>query len=632
MISFYKMLHLAGVISAVLLTGCVMEKPSGIGDNVGGSTSDVDGVVCGTVYEPDGMHPAQGATVVIRPCDYLPENNTLGKKIVENGYAVWSTTTNDSGYYEFTQADSIPEKLFIIEARDEKNNCVLIGNVVIDSSLYYDNADRKLPRKFSDTLKAPGTIQGTVQPVRDSINAFVRVFGLNASAAVDDNGRFVLAMIPQGKFRMQCSVLSGGKSSHDTLQVAVKAGDTAQADTLFIVPEINGTKGSDSTSLISTFIKTFGGDQDDFGKSVRQTSDGGYIVVGATGSFGAGDSDVYLIKTDPLGNKIWTKTFGGAKEDLGDCVQQTGDGGYIIVGSTSSYGAGGSDAYLIKTDALGNETWTKTFGGVRDDWGYCVQQTSDGGYIISGSTSSLVAEASGLYPDLCLIKTDGAGNETWIKTFGEDMNDFGVSVQQTSDGGYIVAGYTFTLGPVLNLIKTDSAGNETWTKTFSEAYSSVQQTSDGGYIITGTTYIHGHSGNYALLHKTDAAGNTTWIKTFGPDTVDQWGYPAWLTSDGRYVSASSNGCEGRQTSDGGYIITGWTNSKDDEYYDVYLIKTDAAGNETWSKSFGGAHHDFGYSVRQASDGGYIITGKYDSSAGGGLDVYLIKTDENGDVK
>jgi len=341
--------------------------------------------------------------------------------------------------------------------------------------------------------------------------------------------------------------------------------------------------------FIITFTKTFGGSDSDWGGSVAQTDDGGYIITGSTWSYGAGGGAVWLIKTDGFGNEEWNKIFGGSDEDGGNSVSQTNDGGYIIIGYKSDPDIMDdiSDVWLIKTDGSGNEEWNKTFGGSANDIGCSGNQTYDGGYIITGNTESYGGEDD----DVWLIKTDASGNEEWNKTFGwAGYDESGRSVQQTTDGGYIIAGSW--------LIKTDGSGNEEWIKGCGGYGHSVSQTDDGGYIITGST------GGDIFLNKTDGFGNEEWNKTFG---------------GGRGNSVS-------QTDDGGYIITGRTYS-----YDVCLIKTDGFGNEEWNRTFGGSNEDSGSSVAQTEDGGYIITGYTESFGAGSRDVWLIKTDSEGNV-
>lgn len=352
------------------------------------------------------------------------------------------------------------------------------------------------------------------------------------------------------------------------------------------------------------WTKTYGGDSDDIGYSVQQTFDGGYIVVGETRSFSAGGADVWLLKTGDNGDTIWTKRYGGMSDDIGYSVQQTTDSGFVIAGLTFSSGTGNSDIWLLKTNAIGDTLWTQTYGGTLSDEGYSVCQTADGGYVITGST------CAGTY--FWLLKTDVNGDTLWTKTYGEFPWNIGLSVQQTSDGGYILAGYTwvgmYSLG---YLAKTDSVGDSLWTKTFSFAdcgFYSVLETSDEEYILSG------FSGSDALLLKTDDNGDTLWTKTYGN------------------TQGSDYGMLVQHTSDGGYIVAGMTQRGNSGPYDFYLIKTNAFGDTLWTKTIGGSFDDKGWSGQQTSDGGYILTGYTNSFGGTDSDVWLIKTEYDIGIK
>lgn len=324
--------------------------------------------------------------------------------------------------------------------------------------------------------------------------------------------------------------------------------------------------------------------------AVQQTSNGGYIIVGVT-EVNEGPcyyppcrNAAWLIKTDPNGNEEWNKTYGGPYLDNAYSVQQTSDGGYILAGKTYSFGAELSDFWLVKTDPQGNEEWSKIFGGSNLDYAYSVQQTSDNGYILAGKSASFGAGRD----DVWLIKTDPNGNEEWDKTYGGIFWERGYSVQQTTDGGYIIAGETSSFGAGMNdvwLIKTDSNGNEEWNKTFGgpgdDRANSVRQTFDGGYIIVGEMRMPTPSWIDGWVIKTDPNGKEEWnMKFSGP----------------KHAGANSV----QKTSDGSYIIASFGYAT--------LIKIDSNGNEEWNWSSPvGSSGDYrwGDFVQQTSDEGYI---------------------------
>ena len=191
------------------------------------------------------------------------------------------------------------------------------------------------------------------------------------------------------------------------------------------------------------WTKTFGGDSSDIGYQVQQTSDSGFIIVGETKSFGAGNSDVYVIRTNPNGDTIWTKTYGGSFYDRGNSVRETGDGGFIIIGETSSFGAGNEDVYLIRTNTNGDTLWTKTYGGADSDRGYSLQMTNDNRFIVTGETKSYGAG----YYDAYVLYTDSNGDTLWTKTYGGTGDDRGYSIFITNDSGFVVAGQKNVTNP-----------------------------------------------------------------------------------------------------------------------------------------------------------------------------------------
>jgi hypothetical protein len=358
----------------------------------------------------------------------------------------------------------------------------------------------------------------------------------------------------------------------------------------------------------STFAKTIGGSGLDGAWSIIQSSDGGYVVAGSTRSFGAGGWDIYVVKIDGSGNVQWTKTIGGGNDDFAYSIIQSSDGGYVVAGLTYSFGAGG-DIYLVKLDSSGNVVWTKTIGGSLTDVANSIIQSSDGGYVVAGWTASFGA---GSY-DFYVVKLDAGGNVLWTKTIGGSNDDRARSIIRSSDGGYVVAGYTSSFGAGsadIYVVKLDSGGNVQWTKTIGGSYEdearSIIQSSDGGYIVAG------ESGGDFYVVKLDSGGNVLWTKTIGGSSDD----------GARSII---------QSSDGGYAVAGRTRSFGAGNADFYVVKLDSGGNVQWTKTIGGSSEDEAYSIIQSSDGGYAVAGFTGSFGAGYGDMYVVKMDANGNV-
>ncbi|MCL6449850.1 MAG: hypothetical protein K6T75_00955 [Acetobacteraceae bacterium] len=326
--------------------------------------------------------------------------------------------------------------------------------------------------------------------------------------------------------------------------------------------------GSDDAWLIKTdaggrevWSRTFGGAGSDGASAVAATRDGGCLLAGGTESSGSGGKDAWLIKTDPTGREVWSRTLGGAGKDWAYCALEAPDGGYLVAGYTESSGNGGSDAWLLRTDPAGNEVWSRTFGGPGWDWLNWVEPATDGGYILAGRTESFGAGDG----DAWVIKIDTAGREAWSRTFGGPRDDRAWCVRPLAGGGCIVAGCTESTGAGgadAWLIKLDSSGKEVWSRTFGgpedDEANSVQPTADGGYVVAGYTRSFGAGEADAWLISTDVNGRQIWSRTFGGTGEDR----AWAV----LVAA-----------DGGFVLAGETQSFGAGDGDAWLIKTDAAG-------------------------------------------------------
>lgn len=382
----------------------------------------------------------------------------------------------------------------------------------------------------------------------------------------------------------------------------------------------NGVKSNsndaDSQSK-SVFIETYG-----YGTAyyAQETSDGGFILAGSRGHDSSGDLDpalimcmrssinateILLVKTDSAGRQLWSKTFSANYKNNAKLVRETADGGFLIVGFTGSLFD--YDPFIIKTDSEGNEQWSKTFNTNLVD--IILSETIDSGYIISGHA---------LDPDnnIYILKLDAAGNEIWSNIAGSYGNENFSSIQETADGGFILAGKVYQTDNIaMYLVKTDSNGNKLWSKTFgsgdeNKTYS-VKETSDKGFILAGYAYNYITNDARMYIVKTDADGNELWHKDFGAT---------------EYLGARAV----QETSDGGFILVGH-NPLAIGGYVIYLIKTDSNGNELWSRTYSGQAGAQSYFVKEMSAGGYIIVGNefISTPCGYSSRMLLIKTDEQG---
>jgi hypothetical protein len=367
-----------------------------------------------------------------------------------------------------------------------------------------------------------------------------------------------------------------------------------------------------------TFEKAFDGGADDSGYSALQDDDGNFVILGTTSSFGAGANDMYLQKTDNRGKLLWAKSYGGAANNEESLhLASTSDGGYILAGRSYSFGAGNEDAYLVKTDRDGNLQWSKVYGTPKIERAYSVRQTSDGGYILVGTSfdyQNTLVEINTY--EVLLIKVTSTGDLVWAKRYDAHFNEQGYDVEQTSDGGYIVTGIAQgdPLGfSDLLLMKTDGSGNIEWANAYGgalqEQASSVRQLGDGSYLVGGFTNSSGAGSGDGLMMKVNSGGSIQWAKTYG--------------------GVNNELCYSAQpTSDGGYLLTGSAGSFGAGSFDGYLVKTDGSGNLQWSRAYGGSNVEFGNVGFETSDGGYLLAG-VTRSFSATADVYLVKTDAIG---
>jgi len=359
----------------------------------------------------------------------------------------------------------------------------------------------------------------------------------------------------------------------------------------------------------SLWHRTYGDTLNDFGNSVTVTAEGYYVTTGKMQIYDAEadkvHTDVIVVKTDANGGTAWVRTYGGPEQDSGRSVIQNSLGQYVVAGFTESFGVGGWDMYLLVLDQAGDTLWTRTYGlPGGDEIAYCVRQTSDGGYLLVGETET------GGDEDVYLVRVDAAGDTLWTRTYGGPGYHTARDFDELPYGGFIIVGTTLTTSMDVYLLRTDAAGDTLWTNAYNFGLNdyglSVDPISYWAYIVTG--YVESAlAPNYnVLLMQVHHTGSVNWSRYYGG-------------------MGNDTGTSVQVVPTGGYVIAGITDSFGAGYDDMYLIRTDGNGDTLWTTTYGGVNSDWALQVEEASEGGYVLAGLTTSFGNGAFDIYLVKT-------
>jgi hypothetical protein len=368
------------------------------------------------------------------------------------------------------------------------------------------------------------------------------------------------------------------------------------------------TGGEDAPPML-TWARTFAEELNE-GSSIRQVADGGYIVAATIGYA----NDAWILKLDENGNIVWQKSYGGYGYDGAVSIRQMSDGGYVAACDTLSFGAGEADYWILRLDAAGNVIWQKTYGGPGAEYVAAIDETRDGGFVVAGTSSSFDPN-SGVW----VLKLGADGSVEWESLYSPMAT--GISIRQTSDGGYVALAETLSYGvgaTALLLFRLDAGGAVLWQKLYSasswQAAGNVLETLDGGYVLTGYVDISEERFCDITVLRLDGSGNILWQKAYGGDEDDRW---SWINP----------------TSDGGYVVSGGSSSfrRGGEGHDAWIFKLDADGNIAWQKVYGGDDEDELDIVQQTADGGYVAAGATFSFGPGSPSIWVLKMDPWGNI-
>lgn len=598
------MITLLGSARIVVAVGAVYVDPGAT------ASDDVDGDTTSRIVTVDPVNTSQPGT-----------------------YLVTYNVTDSSGNpaLEVTRQVIVDGLCPVITLSGDASMMLAAGSVFFDpGASAMDDVDGdisgRIVRVNPVNSSVPGTYSVTYNVVDTAGNRAVEV---RREVIIRDLTPPVITLIGPARvvISRNSSYVDAGATARDNVDgditgriSTVNTVDTSSLGTYKITYNVTDAAGNTAVEVfrevtVVVFSLTFGGSKFDAGSSVIEASDGTYVVTGFTGASNiflpfdtfSSTADLVLTKIDAAGSQLWSRTFGGPDGDRGNSVIEAANGDYVVCGQTDD------NVWVIRTDSSGNTIWNRTFAGpyYQVDSGYSIIETSDGTLVLTAVTQRthpLTGQG-----DVWVIKLDAGGNLLWNAVFGGSYYDSGQSIVETSDGDYVLAGYTQaeSVGSTSAwVIKVDKDGNKIWDKVLSGTYVaySIVQASDGTLVLTGSA-SNGSGGTDVLVTRLDSNGNELWRRTYDKCKYD-CGYSIM------------------ETTDRGFVLTGYCNSSSSgsnySGSDVWVIRLDGNGSIVWDRTFGGPGVDVGYSVIQASDGSYVLTGMTTPEGSGSSNVWVIR--------
>jgi len=368
---------------------------------------------------------------------------------------------------------------------------------------------------------------------------------------------------------------------------------------IFLFQSAYGAEGD------SLWTRTYGGNGDERANCILPTGDGGFLLAGTTYSFGSGDGDMWLVKVNSQGDSLWSRTYGGSSHEWVSAMVPAGDGGFLLAGGTYSFGSGGYDMWLVKVNSEGDSIWSRTYGGSSFDWANAIISSGDGGFLLAGQTMSFGAGSW----DGWLVKVNAQGDSLWSGAYGGYSDEWASSLV-SSGGGFLLAGATYSFGAGdgdMWLLQVNAQGDSVWSRTQGgdedDWASSIIPAGDD-FLLAGGSSSFGAGGGDMWLLRVNSQGDSLDSHTYG-GSYAEWAYSIMPTGDD------------------GYLLAGWTTSFGAGFEDVWLVKVNGDGDSLWARSYGGGSNEWAYAIGPSGNGDFLLAGVTFSFGAGGSDAWLV---------